>query len=187
MEQIDMPVKEHAETINIKNIAITPDHVDRVASKEFAQAVRQLKQDGHYVCFVSGRKDGDKRPDGSITDLQVHHLLAEWSMANIVDMNKLKALSERLDPYGYGKVMTDVPLTTVDDIRNMLVLDQPFHTGTNDVAGNATGIHNLAFPMWVMQLVYEDNDNPIPQKGETIQNAEDRIEIEDTTLYRSIG
>lgn len=167
-------VAEHIESINTKAIEIVHGHLPRGAeSAAFNHAVAQLKKDGFGVCFV-GALQGE-----TITDnLQVHHFLAEWSEAELVDFVKLKRLAEVFDIYGYAAKMKDTPMTSVDDIRNLMVLSQPFHTGVNPVAGNPTGIHNLVFPFWLAQLNSKDGFNPIPQTGETVQAAMDRIDKE---------
>lgn len=159
-------VAEHIETINLKDIEIVHGHAARGAeSTEFNRNVAQLKADGHGKCFVSGVTTG----------LQVHHFLAEWSEGEVVDFVKLKALAEVFDIYGYAAKMKDIPMTSVDDIRNLMVLSQPYHTGVNAVAGNPTGIHNLVFPFWLAQLNSRDGKDPIPQAGETVVQAEQRM------------
>jgi hypothetical protein len=171
-----MTVAEHTETINLKDMVITPAHADRTASPEFERSIRRLKEDGHYVCWVTGLKDGDRYPDGEIVKLQVHHVGCEWSLQGFVDFDKLKEFLETFDVYGYGRLMKNIPLTSVDDIRNQMVLGQRHHTGVNHAAGNATGIHDLVFPMWIIQAIAKTNDDPVPQQGETIEAAEKRLE-----------
>ena len=168
-------VAEHIEIINLKDIVITPAHSDRTASPEFERSVSRLKADGHYVCWVTGLKDGDKYPDGEIVNLQVHHLGCEWSLQGFVDYDKLKTFLETFDVYGYGRLMKNIPLTSVDDVRNMMVIGQRHHTGVNKTANNATGIHELVFPMWIIQAMAKQNEDPVPQGGETIEIAEQRI------------
>ena len=164
-------VAEHTETINTKDIEIVHGHAPRgTESAEFKRNVAQLKRDGFGMCLVWALQDE------TITDnLQVHHFLAEWSESELVDFVKLKKLAEIFDIYGYAAKMKNIPMTSVDDIRNLMVLSQPFHTGVNAIAGNPTGIHNLVFPFWLAQLNCKTGDNPVPQAGETIQAAEDRI------------
>jgi hypothetical protein len=105
----------------------------------------------------------------------VHHFLAEWSESECVDMDKLRRLSELFDPYGYGKSMKDIPVTSVDDIRNMLVLSQEFHTGVDKATNTATGIHNLVFPFFIAILNCKDQYCPIPLASETLEDVEKRL------------
>ncbi|MCM0081797.1 hypothetical protein L4X63_09365 [Geomonas sp. Red32] len=160
-----MSVDEHIEKITLHDLVITPGHVDRKASAEFEKNVKRLKEDGHYRCWLTGSTD----------NLQVHHFGAEWSLAALVDFEKLKEFCETFDPYGYGRLLKNQPMTGVDDIRNLLVLSQQVHTGENKDDDNATGIHNLVFPMWIMQGLAKPGLIPVPQPGETITAAMARI------------
>ena len=166
-------VAEHTETINLKDVEIVHGHAPRGAeSAEFNKNVARLKADGFGYCFAN------KFMGKTITtDLQVHHFLAEWSEADLVDFTKLKALAELFDVYGYAAKMKDVPMTSVDDIRNLMVLSQIWHTGVNATAGNPTGIHNLVFPFWIAQLNSLDGKDPVPQAGESLAQAEARINL----------
>ena len=160
-----MPVSEHVETINLHDIVITPAHADRTASAEFERSVKRLKEDGHYKCWVCGVAEG----------IQVHHFGCEWSLEGFVDFSRLKDLLEAFDIYGYGRLMKNTPLTSVDDVRNMMCLCQQHHTGVNHTANNATGIHDLVFPMWIIQAMAKAGDDPVPQSGETVEATEKRI------------
>lgn len=152
---------------NLKEIVITPEHVKRKESKEFKAAKKRLKEDGHYQCWVCG----------STEKLQVHHYLAEWSLEADVDFQKLKELAEIFDIYGYGRLLRNKPITTVDDIRNMMVLCQEHHTGgTTD--GSANGIHNITFPAWIMQKICKDGYDPIPEDEEDVRK-EMKLEAEE--------
>lgn len=165
-------VNDHVENINLKDVEIVHGHAERGAeSTEFARNVNCLKADGHGYCLVTYFLTGEKVTD----NLQVHHFLAEWSEGELVDFEKLKRLAEMFDPYGYGAAMKDTPITSIDDIRNMLVLSQPFHTGMNDAGNNATGIHNLVFPFWLALLNSKAGLCPIPLPGETVVAAEARV------------
>ena len=167
-----MTVAEHTETINLKDVEIVHGHAERGAeSAEFNRNVARLKADGHGKCFVA-----DSMGETVTENLQVHHFLAEWSEGELVDFVKLKRLAEIFDIYGYAAAMKDIPMTSVDDIRNLMVLSQPFHTGVNATAGNPTGIHNLVFPFWLAQLNCKKGVCPVPEAGETIEAAEKRID-----------
>lgn len=159
---------EHVEHRVLHDFAIDPDHVERSESAEFRSAKERLRQDGHYQCWVASCR--------STEHLQVHHLGAEWMFANVVDFERLKAFLEAFDPYGYSKLLRNKPIESVDDIRNMLVLCQPHHTGVDHEDGNGgTGIHSVTFPTWASQCVTVDGGNPVPQQGETFSQAESRI------------
>ena len=154
----------HAQIKNIREIVITPEHINRIESSEFKRSKKRLKKDGHYQCWICGRKD----------ELQVHHYAAEWSLADLVDFDKLKQFCEEWDCYGYGKLLKNLPITSVDDIRNMMVLCQDHHTGLGDLTNSGTGIHNLSLNAWLIQKLAKEN--PIPQDGETVERTIKDIE-----------
>jgi hypothetical protein len=151
-------VEKHAETRTLVETIVVPAHIDRVESDDFRQSKETLRKDKHYECFVCGSKD----------NLEVHHFGAPWAMADDVDFNKLKDLLSLFDIYGYSKSLRKKPITTIDDVRNMLVLCKEHHNdGKTD--GVANGIHNISFPAWIMQKVKKDNSNPVPLSSAELQ------------------
>lgn len=146
-------IEAHIMKRTITETVIDPSHVDRTESPEFRHSKARLKEDGHFKCYICG----------STEDLQVHHM-AEWMFANDIDFEKLKAFVEEWDIYGYGWLLRNQPLTSVDDIRCLIVLDQKHHTGVDHADGNSgTGIHNMTFPAWIMQKLAKESCNPVPQ------------------------
>lgn len=153
----------HVEKRTLHDYVIDPDHAERNESALFRQTKERLKKDGHYKCFVCGGTE----------NLQVHHLACEWMFANVVNYAKLQNVLQAFDPYGYSTKITN-PITSVDDVRNMLVLCQPHHTGVDHKDGSGgTGIHALTMPSWIAQAVC--NTSPVPMKGETFAQAKARI------------
>lgn len=145
---------------------VIPEHKERKVSKEFIQAKKQLKKDGNYKCWICGCTE----------KLHVHHFFCEWSLQEHCDYEKLKELVETFDIYGYGEKMKDIPITSVDDVRNMMVLCQEHHTGGITKDGSANGIHNLSFPIWISQKVSMDNNDPVPDNMEEILEIQKQIE-----------
>ncbi len=162
---MESKVAEHIEKIKPEDVIVTPAHEERKASAEFERNVRRLKAEGHHACFVCGATE----------NIQVHHFGCEWSEAHLCDFEKLKGLLEIFDIYGYAAAMKDEPITSVDDIRNLMALCQGHHTGVDKEGGTAIGIHYLVFPMWVMHCVAKTGEDPIPGQGETLEDAEKRI------------
>jgi hypothetical protein len=158
----------HAQEKVIHEAVITPEHDKRTESRLFRETKKRLKEDGRDYCWICGAKNPEAH-------LEIHHFLAEWSLAGVVDYDKLKKLCELFDVYGYAEEMKDVPLESVDDIRNCMALCRAHHQGL-DKANNSTGcgIHNLTFPAWIIQKVCKDGHNPIPQPGESEENVFDR-------------
>ena len=158
-------VAEHIQKHTIHEIVITPEHGERNTA-EFHRTVKRLKDDGHYVCFVSGLTE----------KLQVHHI-AEFSLENVVDFDKLKAFLLKFDPYGYSKLLINIPITSIDDPRNMIVLAQEYHTGVDHAdGGSGIGIHETSFPVWVIQVVCKNGENPVPGANETLEQVQERID-----------
>jgi hypothetical protein len=136
---------------NLEETVFLPEREKRQESKQFREAKKRLRQDGHYRCWVCG----------ATKKLQVHHYGGEYSLQNSIDMNKLKEFLLDWDVYGYSWLMKNIPLTSVDDVRNMMVLCQEHHTGgVGD--GVANGIHNITFPIWISQKIAKDGHEPVP-------------------------
>jgi hypothetical protein len=159
-------VAAHVEHRLLHDFAIDPDHDSRTESPMFVKSKERLKEDGHHVCYICGTSDG----------VQVHHRCGEYMFNNIVDYDLLKEFCEEWDLYGYGKLLKKQPITSVDDIRNQMCLCQAHHTGVNhEDGGGGTGIHSTSFNTWIMQKICLKGANPVPQKGETFDDAMKRI------------
>ena len=156
----------HIEGRTIRDVVIDPDHAERTESETFRKTKQRLKEDGHYRCFICGT---DK-------NIQIHHFIAEYMFANIADLDKAKELAEIFDIYGYGKLLKNQPLESIEDVRCCMALCQTHHTGVDHADGNSgTGIHSMTFPSWLIQRVAKDGMNPIPQPGETVQQTEQDV------------
>jgi hypothetical protein len=148
-------VSEHKEVRHLTETVIYPEHANRTESEEFRKSKERLREDGHYKCWVCGCEE----------NLQVHHFACEWSLQNDVDFEKLKQFVEEWDPYGYGKLLKNKSITSADDLRNMLVLCQEHHTG-GMTDGIANGIHDITFPIWIIQKLAKKNVDPVPTEQE---------------------
>lgn len=158
----NVTVDAHIMTRHLTEVVVTPEHANRTESAEFRRAKARLKADGHYHCWVCG----------ATKNLQVHHYGLEWSLANLGDFAKLKEFCEEWDPYGYGRLLKNKPITSADDIRNMLVLCQEHHTGVDHADGNSgTGIHSLTFPVFIIQKLAKQGKHLIPHDGEKPQQV----------------
>jgi len=162
----DKIVQEHLETLNVKAVMVTPSHPDRVESAEFRKSKERLKEDGHYKCFICEKTD----------NIQIHHFAVEYSEQELADLDKVKEFVETFDIYGYGKLLKNKPLTSVEDCRCLMAVCQEHHTGTDSTdGGTSSSIHGLPFPYWIMQKLAKDGLDPIPQEGETIEFVEEKI------------
>ena len=144
----DKIVKSHKSEKTIREVIIYPDHVERKESAEFRKSKERLKEDLHYKCWICG----------CIEHLEAHHFACEWALVEDVDFDKLKAFVEEWDPYGYGKLLKNKPIESVDDIRNMLVLCESHHRKPED------GIHETTFPVWIIQKLAKEGVEPVPEE-----------------------
>lgn len=150
-------VAAHVIRRRLSEVVITPEHVKRAESPAFRAAKKRLREDGHYRCWICGGTD----------QLQVHHYGCEWSLWPNCDPETLKAFCEEWDPYGYGRLLRSKPITDPGDVRNLLVLCQAHHIGVDHAdGGSGTGVHELTFPLWVIQKLAKPGEDPVPQKGE---------------------
>ena len=111
--------------------------MERTESLLYRANRARLYAEGHGVCLICKTKE----------DLQVHHMMCPYAKQRDVDYQKLKQTCESFDVYGYSAAMLGVPLTSVDDIRNLIVLCQSHHKRADH------GIHNIPFADWLMQKV----------------------------------
>lgn len=160
-------VKAHIESRIIHDIVVDPEHAERTESEIFRKSKERLKDDGHYHCWICGT---DK-------DLQVHHFAVEYMHQELADLNKVKEFVEAFDPYGYGRLLRNQPITSVEEVRCLLVLCQAHHTGVDHEDGNSgTGIHSTTFPTWLIQKLAKDGMNPVPQPGESSNDTLTEVE-----------
>jgi Pyruvate/2-oxoacid:ferredoxin oxidoreductase delta subunit len=147
-------VPEHRMVRHLVEVVITPEHAKRQETAQFRATKKRLKEDGHYQCWVCGCTE----------NLQVHHYAAEWSLEADIDYDKLKEfVTEQWDVYGYGKLLKKLPITSVDDIRNMMVLCLEHHT-SGPADGSANGIHEITFPVWISQKLAKTGMSPVPRE-----------------------
>ncbi len=159
-------VPEHVMPRTLRELVIVPDHAKRTPSEDFRKAKERLQEDGHYRCWVCGATE----------NLHVHHFGIEWSLAHFADWKKVKDFCGEWDPYGYGRLLKNVPMTSPDDIRNLLVLCEPHHIGVDHANDNSgIGIHEITFPVFLIQKLAKDGIDAVPQNGETLQQAEETV------------
>jgi hypothetical protein len=149
-------VPAHTLEITVRVPEWVPTHAERTESEEFAKNRQRLIDDGFGYCF------GCKLAGKHVTEnLQCHHL-SEWAEWDDADPEKVLALARWIDPYGYAAKDPDTPISSPDDIRLLVMLCQPCHTGAprqpDDPAADPTGyesggIHYAPFPVWLAERV----------------------------------
>ena len=132
-----------------------PTHgVRKSASAEFEKNRQQIIDDGFGYCLgcaIAGIHN--------TTDLQCHHFAVEWCEAENADWEAALVAAKLIDPYGYAAKMGDTPMVNEDDIRNLMLLCQPCHTGKpgeshpNIAKWLSGGIHYTTFVAWMADRV----------------------------------
>lgn len=145
-----MTVTAHKLTLHLTIPEWVPTHGDRTnATAEFERNRQRIIDDGFGYCL--GCAIAGVRND---TELQCHHFAVEWCEANNADWNAALRYAKFVDPYGYAAKMGDKPMMNEDDIRNLMLLCQPCHTGKPgephpNIAGWLSGgIHYCPEPIW---------------------------------------
>ena len=132
------PAHEQVETLRVD--VEYPAHPPRTESAEFAANKRTLVTKLDTPCFCCGGKD----------HREVHHMVIEWAEWDNADPAKVAQKCHQFDIYGYAAQLGDKPVTSPDDIRNLVVICAACHRGAG------TGIHLVPFPNWISQVVARD-------------------------------
>lgn len=161
-------IKAHIMERTLHDLIIDPEHGQRDEDvkdqKVFRAAKKRLQEDGHIRCFICGT---DK-------DIQYHHLCAEDMTAEKVDFAALKEACEAFDPYGYGRLKKNLPMTSVSEERNLMALCQKHHTGLNKADGGfGLGVHSSTMSTWISQ---KTAPSLVPQDGETAEEVLQEVE-----------
>jgi hypothetical protein len=122
-------------TVNI------PGHNARTESSVFAATKKHLIDDLDTPCWVCGSKE----------NREVHHFILEYSLANAVDWNKLKALCP--DFPDWDKIDPNNPDTFkyfTDHAYNMRILCTLHHR-------QSQGIHRIPYPIWNFIKIKKDD------------------------------
>lgn len=117
--------------------------MERVESHLFRANKIKLKEEGHAQCFICGTTE----------KINTHHMMCPYAKQKEVDYDKLKSVCEVVDIYGYAEQMKDIPITSVDDIRNLINVCEGHHKRADH------GIHNVPFADWLIQKVRVENEN----------------------------
>lgn len=82
----------------------------------------------------------------STEHLGVFHI-ANWCGGKWYDYDKLKEFLSFIDPYGFSREMRDEPITSIHDLRNLIVLCKRCHSE------RPFALTKVPFPQFVMQAV----------------------------------
>ena len=148
-------IPAHTITRHLLEIVNDPAHGRRSTSAIFRASKKRLRADGHWQCWICG----------TTRHLEVHHYGLEWMFAAVADWAALKAFCEEWDVYGYGHLLRHQPMTSVDDIRNCMVLCREHHRG-GPADGAANGTHNITFSAWVSPKLVRADAVTVPQDAD---------------------
>jgi hypothetical protein len=138
-------VPEHDEIKQLSELAHYEAHPERTESKLFKQVKEHMHKE-NIPCFIN-----NKYCEG---DVEIHHNIIEYSAASAVDWDKVKQ---------------DHPeFTDVDQRYQMIALCSKHHRG------KYTGIHNVTYPIWILQKymneeALEDFENAVKQQLQKIK------------------
>lgn len=147
-------VAAHTLEITVRVPEWVPTHADRTESEKFRINRQKILDDGHGYCY------GCALAGEHVTDnLQLHHM-SEWAEWDAASPEYVANLAKWWDPYGYFKADPTSPIEDPDDLRLLVFLCQPCHTGApkqpGDKAADPTGyesggIHYAPFPVWAAE------------------------------------
>jgi hypothetical protein len=145
--QVTTITPAHTQTETLKIIEYFPAHEPRKGDPHyplFNAARKRLKAAGKLVCWRCGTTE----------NIQLHHAICEFALANGVDITKFQHL--------YPDLLTECTdeafAAFVEGEGNLTPLCQPCHTG-------AEGIHCLPYPMWLPGRFWQAGQ-PTPARKE---------------------
>jgi len=112
-----------------------PEHVQRTESSEFRANKHLLVHQLDLGCWICGSKQ----------DREVHHFASEWSLWDSLDPALVLDTVLHIDPYGYAAKDPSTPMSSPDDIRNLMVLCEKHHRHPY------FGVHTITMPIWIAQ------------------------------------
>lgn len=122
-------VQAHAQTRQLTETIYYPTHPQRGAeTPEFEKNKREMIASGDNCYICGGTAESTGKP------LEGHHFQFEDSLANSIDINKVKS---KID-----STATDIP-TFMDSKENLLILCAKCHRS------NKYGIHMVTHPAWL--------------------------------------
>lgn len=138
-------VLRHMVKKTIEEMIYYPEHDKRHETETYRKNREKLvSQHGCYICNTT-------------KNLEAHHYGCEWAEWHNADPKKLREFLLTFDVYGLSHKIS-APLTSVDDIRNLMILCSKHHRH------KLYGIHHMTFPYWIMQKIKKEDVKLIPKK-----------------------
>lgn len=141
-----METKAHKVSEVLHQDVFYPAHPPRTESEAYKTIHHRLVVEEDRPCEVCGLRNSDlSNPSVNIhhvREIETHHMVVEWALANLVDKEKLEFL--------LGHSVEDVDSWVDHDAENLIVLCDRHHRHRE------VGIHELSYPIWVAQKVVKD-------------------------------
>jgi hypothetical protein len=140
----------HAQPRDLHEVIYYPEHDPRKASGEYTRVHDHLVHELDEPCWVCGVRysqlnDPEKNRHGA-TQIETHHWVVEWALANAVDPAKILA-----DFPEMGAADDEHLRAWLDSESNMLILCSTHHRH------GLYGIHSVSYPAWVVQRRLRDD------------------------------
>lgn len=159
-------IKAHGKFLEFKEADFYPEHDKRKSSREYREAHNKLVVEENRPCLICGvtnklLSDDAKKQDKKLNpffakQIETHHHVIEWSLANAIDIDKFNStirinlMNKHKNNPLYQKEMTQQEMLDWVDhsADNLWTLCDVHHRHTY------FGIHHVTYPNWVPQNLY---------------------------------
>ena len=164
----DQIIKIHGDFIKLEEADFYPEHDKRKSSEGYRKVHHQFVVEKNLPCLVCGvthelltdsiKKQDKKLNPYSAKQIELHHHIIEWSLANAIDHDKfndtirINLMNKQKDNLLYQKEMTMQEILDWIDHSpdNLWVLCDVHHRH------KYFGIHHISYPNWAPQNLYTE-------------------------------
>jgi hypothetical protein len=148
---------EEKETLHVD--VFGPAHADRTTTYRFTHTKAMLDSQEHGRCYICGKTAAEAGHP-----LEAHHLGVERQFAETTI--RWDVVKHDFPNFDWANFDPADPYKFVDDmLAQGMLLCKPHHTG------EGTGIHNIPYPLWIMQRYLQAGYQFSP--SEVIEHAGD--------------
>ncbi len=162
-------IKIHGSFMNFEEADFYPEHDKRKSSSGYRHIHHKLVVEENRPCLICGvthelLSDSQKKQDKKLNpysakQMEAHHHIIEWSLANAIDVNKfndrirIHLMNKHKDTVLYQKNMCEEEIRCWVDHSpdNLWILCDVHHRH------NYFGIHHVSYPNWVPQNLFTEN------------------------------
>lgn len=129
----------------LEDDVLYPERMERRSTPEYKHNHDQLVHKDGIKCFMCEMMEVESDP---AHPLETHHIF-EHSEENSMDFEKMQRIFDKgkVDFHGYSAKLKGTPVTSVDDIRNLIVMCKYHHIMKGCSA------HRNSFAMFFTQMV----------------------------------